>query len=110
VQKDFIHQAEYRRVRAYAQRHDHNSERGKAWIAAEIPARIPQIAQQIFDVIHVAHIPAFLLVLLHSVHCAKRRKASLFRGEASRHLQFDALIDVKLELLFELLFYTIPSE
>jgi hypothetical protein len=46
--------------------------------------------------------------LLHSIHRAKRRVTSFFRGETSRDFQMDALFDVKLELLFELAFDTIP--
>jgi hypothetical protein len=48
--------------------------------------------------------------LWHSSHRAKRREASFFRRQTSRDFQLNALFDVKLELLFEFPFYTIPPE
>ena len=56
------------------------------------------------DVVHAAHIAAFLLVLLHSIHCAKGCGTSIFWRETSRHFHLDTFVNVKLELLVELLF------
>jgi hypothetical protein len=69
MQKDLVHQAEYGRVPTYSKRHDRHSEHGKAWTLAEIPAAILHIAQDVIDVIHAAHIAAFLL-MFHSVRSA----------------------------------------
>jgi len=49
-------------------------------------------------------------VLLYSIQCAKRCGTSLLQGETSRHLHFDDVFDVKLELIFEFPFYKITLE
>jgi hypothetical protein len=96
-----VHQTEYRCIPTYAKRHDHNHENGKAWTSAQIPTRVPEIAEEMINEIDAARIAAFLLVLLHSIHCAKRRGTSLFRRETSRDFQLDTAFDVKPELLFQ---------
>jgi hypothetical protein len=104
VQQDLVHQAEYRCIPAYAKRHNGDGEQRKAWTPEEIPTRVPEITQEMIDVVHAAHIAAFLLVLFHSIHCAKGCGTSIFWREPSRHFHLDAFVNVKLELLLELLF------
>jgi hypothetical protein len=108
MQQELVHQTEDRRIRADAKRHYDNGERGKAWTSAEVTAGVPEIAQQVIDVVHSSHIAAFLLALLHSIHRSERRQTSFLRRESSRDFQLDALIHVKLEFLFEIPLYAIP--
>jgi len=84
--------------------------RGKARAPSQIAAGVLDIAQKVIDVVHASHIAAFLLALLQAIHHAKRDETGFCRRETSSEFQLRALFNVKLELLFELAFDTIPLE
>ena len=78
--------------------------------SAQIAAGIPEIAQQVIDLVDPPRIATFLFALLDPIHGAKRYGTSFFRGQTSRDFDLDALLDMKLELLFEFPFDTISLE
>jgi len=58
----------------------------------------------------VAHIAAFLLSLLRSIHRPEGGATSFFRGETPGDFQLCPVFDVKLKLFFQLPIDPIPLE
>jgi hypothetical protein len=110
LQQHGIHDAEHGRVGADPERHDENGKRRETGTPSQAPPRIPEIPQQVADVIHASHIAAFLLVQCNSIQRAKRDAARLLGRGPAADLQLHALFDVKLELLIQLAFDAIPPE
>jgi len=87
-----------------------DSDGGETGITAQRPTRIPEIAPEVINEVHVAHIAAFLLSLLRSIHRAEGGATSFFRGQTPGDFQLCPVFDVKLKLFFQLPLDPIPLE
>ena len=76
----------------------------------EIPDCVPEITDEMIHIIHTEHVPAFFLMLLHSIHRPEGCGTSLFQRESSRQFHLDEVVHVKLELLLEFLFHMTSLE
>src|SRR4051794_8331921 len=70
---------------------------------AKQPYSVPKISGQFLQGPHASGVPARLLVLLETAQRAPRRRAHLRGRQAAPYVLFRQLLDVKLQLVVELL-------
>jgi hypothetical protein len=109
-QKHGVDHAEDSRIRAYAERHDQDRERGESRAPAQVAAGIPQVTQWIIDIVDAAHIAAFLLKLRNVSHGELGYPAGFIWRHAARNVFFRELFQVEVKFGFELTIYMSAEE
>ncbi|HTS66069.1 MAG TPA: hypothetical protein VMH28_28800 [Candidatus Acidoferrales bacterium] len=110
LQEHGIDYAEYSRIGAHAERHDQDGECGESRAPAQVAAAIPQVPQQISDIVDAAHIAALLLKMRNISHRGLRHPAGFVRRHAASDVFFRELIQMEPKFGFEFTVYVAAEE
>src|SRR5262249_47246616 len=105
-----IEHAERSRGHPDPERNRHHDERGEAWRAAQASDRIANVVEEISEPVDVPRVPHLFLLLLHAAHRAQGAVTRIFGRQALGDAFGDLVVQVKPQLLVELLIRASTAE
>src|ERR1019366_8533776 len=110
AQKNGVHHAEDRRIRADTQPQYQQSEKREAGVLDQGTNAESRVQNEVLEPRSALHVPALLLDLLRTAELDRHRSLRLFRSHPGRYLRLKGRFPVKPQLSVQLLLQDLLTE